>query len=133
MPKSTEETEQMMRNFSRNIRWLKSGPYMSKLSPDDERLFRGWLSIVKVPGFDPDVAMNDYDLRGFWRAWRRGDPLATSAVGPDGHIHYPDIWKTPYHETFSNESRYATRKAPKWTDDGRALIAEDGSVIWSLE
>jgi hypothetical protein len=69
-------------------------------------------------------------MRGFWKGLQDADTQAKSAVDPnDGKLHYPDYWKTPYHETFSNQSKWANEKAPRWTDDDK-LITPDGRVLF---
>ena len=72
----------------------------------EEPAFRKWVKDNKVP-FDPDAkGPQDYDMRGFWKALQAGDEKAKSGIDPnDGKLHYPDYWKTPYHETFSAESQ----------------------------
>lgn len=70
-------------------------------------------------------------MRGFYSALSNGDERASPAVDPnDGRMHYPDYWKTPYHETFSNESQWANPDtAPKWNDKDQ-LITTDGNVLY---
>lgn len=102
------------------------GPYISKLNPADEQTFQKWVKQNNVP-FDPSSTA-DYDMRGFWSALVSKDPRAVTAISPaDGKIHFPDVWKTPYHKTFSNESIYATKSAPHW--EGFKLIDREGNVI----
>ena len=91
--------------------------------------FRSWARSNDVP-FDPKRTLQDYDMRGFWQARQRKDPRAASAIDPhDKRLHYPDTWKTPYHETFSAESRWATPDAPRWRDD-RYLVDKNGRVLF---
>ncbi len=58
----------------------------------------------------------DYDYRGYWQAYKNNDPITKQAMNPnDQSLHYVDKWKTPYHESFSNESMYANPlTAPRW-------------------
>lgn len=94
-----------------------------------EPFFREWVSQNKVP-FDPDAKGSDYDMRGFWRGLVSGDPRAASAVDPnDSRLHYPDYWKTPSHETFSNQSQWATPEAPQWSDQDQ-LVDQSGRIIF---
>lgn len=87
--------------------------YLTQLDPLREAAFLSWVGKNKVP-FDPSPKA-DYDMRGFWAALQQRDPRAVSAVDPDdGRMHYPDYWKTPYHESFSNESKFARSNAPEW-------------------
>ncbi len=67
-------------------------------------------------------------MRGFWKAYTLGDPRAATAVSKfDDQLHFSDVWKTPYHKTFSNQSMYATKDAPQWVGD--KLIDYYGRVI----
>lgn len=118
--------------FKRNSAWLKPGDhtYNTPLSPLQEMRFRQWLAQNNVP-FDPNQKDADYDMRGFWSALQRGDSIAKSAVDPnDNRMHYPDYWKTPYHESFSAESQWADpAKAPHWNEKDQ-LVTPDGAVIY---
>lgn len=117
--------------FDRNKSWLRSGAknFTTALKPDQETAFRGWVKDRGV-NFDPDQQTPDYDMRGFYSALQKGDPRAVSAINPnDQKTHYPDYWKTPYDVTFSNESQWANKFAPKWTDNDQ-LVTHDGTVVW---
>lgn len=117
--------------FRRNQQWVKPGEhvYNAPLTPPEESLFRAWLKANRVP-FEPDAPVSDYDMRGFWKALQAGDPRARSAIDPnDQRLHYPDYWKTPYHETFSNESQWAMPDAPAWNDKDQ-LVAPGGAVLF---
>lgn len=105
--------------YDRNREYVRPGKhvYNTTLVGPGEALFRAWVRRQNVP-FDPDAKTSDYDMRGFWKALKDGDPKATNAVDPnDGKLHYPDYWKTPYHQSFSNESQWATDDAPHWAGD----------------
>lgn len=99
----------------------KTGSFFTTLKPEEEAQFQQWVMANKIP-FDPSPVA-DYDMKGFWKALQSGDPKATQA----GNGHFPDTWKTPYHETFSNESIYATAGAPHW--EGYKLIDNRGVVL----
>lgn len=93
----------------------------------DETAFRGWLKKNNVP-FNADAPVTDYDMRGFYKGLQSGDPKAASAIDPnDSRLHYPDYWKTPYHETFSQESQWATPTAPQWNSLDQ-LISPGGRI-----
>jgi hypothetical protein len=103
-----------------------ANPYRTQLSPAEEKEFQQWRAVTNAPHVDSRQA--DYDMRGFFKALREGDPRATTAVNPsDGQIHYPDDWKTPFHRTFSDRSIYAQPGAPSWHGD--ALVSPDGRII----
>jgi hypothetical protein len=100
-------------------------PYKTPLNPNEEREFHQWVGVSKAPFRDaPD---DDYDMRGYWKALRSGDPRATTAAAPDGTTHYPDTWKTPMHRTFSDESIYAQPGAPSWHGD--VLVSPKGDIV----
>lgn len=91
----------------------------------DELNFRHWVQRNNVP-FDPNDPHSDYDMRGFWQAQQKGDPQAQRDTF--GNMHFPDTWKTPYHETFSNQSMYANPKlAGHWI--GNKFYDATGNLI----
>lgn len=102
----------------------KPGPYITKLPPAEEQAFQTWVKNNNIP-FDPSPTA-DYDMRGYWQA-NRGKMTGTQVSAFDNQLHFPDTFKTPYHATFSNESKYATPNAPHWV--GNRLISKDGQVI----
>jgi hypothetical protein len=117
-------------HYKRNSAYAKKqASYQTELPADQEKQFLAWLAANKVP-FNPADPKSDYDMRGFWAALQKKDPKATSAVDPnDNRLHYPDYWKTPYHETFSNESQWAAKGAPAWNDKDQ-LVMPDGTVVF---
>jgi len=111
------EIQALKDNYSRNRAWAKRGSYQTKLSPRQEQEFQGWVWKNKIPyylHFPPDQSMQDYDMRGFWKDMKAGD---LEAKQDPTTLHFPDKYKTPYHESFSNQSKYATPEAPSWTGD----------------
>lgn len=111
-----------------NQQAAKSGPYLTQLDPFNEASFQQWVAANKVP-FDPSQTA-DYDMRGFYMALKNGDPIAATALNAnDGQMHYPDYWKTPYHQSFSNESKFAGKDAPMWNDRDQ-LEAPSGRVVF---
>ncbi len=114
--------------YERNKKYVKPGvkDFFTQLSPGTEQQFRQWVSHNKVPY---DTAQpywaehnRDYDMRGFYKGLMEGDPHAVSGINPiDKKPHFTDYWKTPYHESFSRESRLATPDAPSWVMDRRLL------------
>jgi hypothetical protein len=141
--------------FDRNQKWVKPGAdgFTTALAPDDEAAYQGWVKKNNVPWRDSPTA--DYDMRGFWQTsqypaqWQALQktgkippdmaPFGTSVDPNDRLPHYPDYWKTPYHETFSNESQWATPDAPAWTNttpnkpegtDADRLVDQDGNILF---
>jgi len=103
---------------------------MAKLSPEQEQAFQQWVQANNVP-FNPKDKYPDYDMRGYYLSLQKGGaPQAT--VNPiDKQLHYPDTFKTPYHESFSNESQWATNGAPSW--QGEKLVSPKGEVIYETK
>jgi hypothetical protein len=115
-------------NTSPYVRPIPS-TYNTPLPPLQEQMFRAWLQANSVP-FDPNAKRSDYDMRGFFSALQQGDPRATSAIDPnDARMHYPDYWKTPLHQTFSNQSQFATPNAPAWNQADQ-LLSSGGRIIF---
>lgn len=119
----------MTENYSRNQQWARMGPYFTELAPHEEQQFQQWARAKGIPSDDPT-----YDNRGFWKGLMTGDPRARTGINPsDQTIHGPDTWKTPYHDSFSNESIYAMPDAPRWkgTDEtGYSLQDKLGRIIF---
>lgn len=104
--------------------------YNTPLSPADEFAYRNWVQQNNVPTDPNSTAPQDYDMRGFYQGLQQGNPKAQSAVDPnDSRLHYPDFWKTPLHQTFSNESQWAPADAPQWTDNDQ-LAKPNGQVVF---
>ena len=107
--------------------------YETKLNPMQEYLFRQWLSEGKNDPrqyFNPNSPNQDYDMRGYFKAIQNKDPRATSGVDPyDNKIHFTDQWKTPTHETFSNQSMWAGNNAPSWNNKDQ-LVDTKGNVVF---
>jgi hypothetical protein len=103
--------------------------FNTQLQPLDEMAFRQWVNQNKVP-FNPEAATSDYDMRGFYRGMQQQHPRATSAVDPyDKQLHYPDWWKTPTHESFSQDSQWAGPIAPRWNQEGSQMVSPGGRIM----
>lgn len=101
----------------------------TRLSPQDEQDFRSWVAQNNVP-FDPSAGVTDYDMRGFWLGLKNGNPHARTGIDPNDHrMHFSDYWKTPLHQTFSNESKWATPGAPHWAQNDQ-LLFPNGTVVF---
>ncbi len=103
--------------------------YDTALDPVSEKAFRGWVAQNRVP-FNPDAGAGDYDMRGFYKDMMAGQPRAQSAVDPnDKRMHYPDYYKTPSHQTFSDQSQWAAPGAPQWNSQDQ-LLSAGGRVLF---
>jgi hypothetical protein len=125
-------------NYARNRQWAKPGNYWTKLNPQQEQQFRGWLKANPSVLFDPDEDKPDYDMRGFWLGLQNGDPHAIRAIDKNDinpatgqpNMHEDDWWKTPYDASFSADSQWGIPgKTPTWVND-RFLQMPNGRVMW---
>lgn len=115
--------------YKRNKGYAKKGEYQTTLQPGEEIAFRRWALANNVP-FNFEQPVQDYDMRGFWKALMSGDPRAATAINPnDKQLHFPDFWKTPYHQSFSRESQWATEKAPTWNEKDQ-LVLPGGQIVF---
>lgn len=99
---------------------------LTKLSPGMESDFMKWVKDNSVP------LTPDYDMRGFYKAMRGGDPRAVTGVNQnDGMLHFTDTWKTPLHHSFSGESIYANpgTQGPRWNPIDQ-LVNAVGQVLF---
>ena len=122
----------MQAAFTQNQQWLAEGDhtYNTQLTPQQEQQFRQWLTQQPQTDFNPSATVNDYDMRGFWKALQAGDPKATTEWNDNTKSkHYPDYWKTPYHRSFSSESQWAGKNAPRWNKKDQ-LVTPDGKVVF---
>lgn len=134
-PKAVSEEEQWLQDasatYARNAKYAVAHPtYQTPLAPQDEAAFRQWVVANKVPFNPADQSPQDYDMRGYWRdVAAAGD--SETAVNPSDHLlHFPDTYKTPFHRTFSAESKYATPDAPTWINDHQLADQRTGDVVW---
>ena len=101
--------------------------FYSTLSPDEEKQFLDDVAAGKLgPG-----PTKDYDMRGFWKALHSGDSRAQTGINAnDKQLHFPDPWKTPYHESFSGESIFASPRAPKWNPQDQLIDPTTNRVVF---
>lgn len=103
--------------------------FNTQLAPLDEMAYRQWVAQNKVPTLPMATEPQDYDMRGFYQGLQQQNPHAMTAMNAnDGLMHFPDYWKTPLHQTFSNESQWAPATAPAWQPDDK-LVAPSGRVV----
>jgi hypothetical protein len=99
-----------------NAQYATAGPYFTPLSKDQENQYQSWLGgVSKMVGHELDPDDLTYDMRGYWKDIVNTGQWDSSAFTTGAH--FPDIYKTPYHPTFSRESRYALPTAPAWLND----------------
>ena len=132
-----DENDLILNYLKRNAPYVSEGDheYSTDLNVAEPG-FRQWVTKNKVP-FDPNAqGPSDYDMRGFYHGAMtgfptdsEGNPKAQQSVNPnDKRMHYSDYWKTPYHETFSDESQWAASTAPKWNQKDQ-LISPGGKIV----
>jgi hypothetical protein len=110
--------------YRHNAPFAKPAPYNTKLNPQQEKAFRGWVLNNHVP-FDVNDPVQDYDMRGFWLS------KAKAGTEPGGGVGYPDTFKTPYDTTFSAESKYATANCPFVWHGDNLVDLRDGTLVFS--
>jgi hypothetical protein len=104
------------------------GPFITPLHERTQLPFKEWVRMNKVP-YDPSPYA-DYDMPGFYLASMGGDPRAKSSISEyDKKMHYPDYWKTPYHQTFSNESQYALADTAPYWKNNQLFDRETGEML----
>lgn len=99
---------------------------VTALDPAAEQQFQLWAENNQAPITD------DYDMRGFWKAYSDGDPQAHTTINNnDGLPHFIDRFKTPLHESFSGESIYANpaSRPPRWNSKDQ-LVTANGRVLF---
>ena len=70
-------------------------------------------------------------MRGYYQQFKSDPEAAKTMINPnDGLPHFTDEHKTPYHATFSNESKYAKPGAPMWDEHDR-LVTPQGQILFS--
>ena len=110
------------------------------MTSSEETRFQAWAKENKIPGEtasgkeDPtfSAADNTYDMRGYWKKYAAEGKTAGGINPADKKWHFTDEFKTPYHETFSAESKYALPSAPHWQGsdkEGWKLVDKNGKVI----
>lgn len=102
---------------------FNSDNFNTELTHEEEIQFLSWFYSMKSQGYIPvNDSGYDYDYRG---AFKSG--FSPSEVGG----HWLDTWKKPNHETFSNESIYATGEYKKYAGswDGDEYIAPDSRIM----
>lgn len=116
-------------NFAKNRTYAKPGDFTTHLPAKDEKTFEAWVAAKHVP-FNPANPVTDYDMRGYWRDIASRGGSETGVNQNDHKLHYPDTYKTPYHQSFSAESEYAAPGAPVWINDHQLADPKTGKVIF---
>ena len=100
---------------------------MITLPPEQEQAFMQWVQANNVP-FNPNDKYPDYDMRGYYLSTLQGGAPQAAVNPATQSLHYPDTFKTPYHESFSSESQWAKEGAPSWQDN--KLVSPTGEVVF---
>lgn len=101
----------------------------TQLNPLEEMAYRQWVAQNGVPTNPDAKGQQDYDMRGFYQGLQQQNPRAQQALNQnDGRMHFPDFWKTPSHDSFSNESQWAPASAPAWNAQDQ-LVSPGGRIV----
>ena len=103
---------------------------LTVLPSEQETAFQQWLKTNNV-NYNPADKYPDYDMRGYYQSLQQGQAEQPGVNPVDLQLHYPDTYKTPYHESFSSESKWALPGAPSW--QGEKLISPAGEIIFETE
>lgn len=122
-----------------NYQNLQPGPnpFATTLTPEEEQ---GFANFAKQTRNLPDVG---YDLKGLYKEANdknlindilQGKNTELAGMNPGTQsFHYTDKYKTPFHESFSRESQYATPEAPQWLENpnqqGFQLVDKQGNIL----
>jgi hypothetical protein len=102
----------------------------TQLSEPDEAAFRQWVAANNVPFTPTAPSARTTTCAASGRACSAAIPRAKTGIDPnDQRLHFTDTWKTPYHESFSGESKFAAPGAPSWNDQDQ-LVAPGGRVMF---
>lgn len=80
------------------------------LNPDKVNDYYKWLEHMGMK------ETPDYDMKGFYDAMTSGTVAGPQVSANDGLPHFTDKFKTPEHESFSSESKFARPGAPSWNE-----------------
>ncbi len=89
-------------------------PYRTKLGMSEDIQYQAWRAANDVPDENTGFS-SEYDMPGFYQEQNQ-DGIVQRLLGAMGSgsatemksdgLHYPDTYKTPFHPTTSNESKY---------------------------
>ena len=79
--------------------------FNTPLSDEDAGRFQNWANVAKRATGINVGDLYDYDMRGYWLNGGHAQPLVKG-------MHFPDTYKKPSHETFSDQSIYHGTMAP---------------------
>ena len=111
----------MIKQLNNVINLLRRGGIVkaqlgTKLTPEEESEFQKWYRYYSSATWNdpnPDAKEHYYDYRGYWKEFVKDNPY--QILTKDTHLY--DKYKLPGHESFSNESIYATSDAGHWEGD----------------
>ena len=100
------------------------------LSKKDMKMFDVWANTPMIDGRLPINDIGAYDVMGYWKEYIK------HGINPnDADNHGPDKYKKPNHPTFSDESKYASKRFPggTWEDDGAFNPAPHTKKLYTRE
>jgi len=133
-----ELLERAIQNGWISSAYMPGGRFQTVLPPHLEDAFQQAVMggmFGQIPHEQIHDPQSDYDYRGFFQALMTHDPRmqgeATSINPNDNALHYTDLFKTPYHHSFSNESQYANpERAPQWNARDQLINPQNQQVVF---
>ena len=91
---------------------INPADYTTRLTPEEQKQFNVWANDMRAKGaINPNDKFQDYDMQGYWKNEVLNN---TDLANGNAEAHFTDKYKMPNHETFSNESIYATGDNAKY-------------------
>lgn len=114
-----------------------SNPFATQLTPEEEQ---GFANFAKQTQNLPSLG---YDLKGLYKEASdknlvndilQGKNTELAGMNPTTQsFHFTDKYKTPFYDSFSKESKYATQDAPQWLENpnnqGFQLVDKQGNIL----
>lgn len=107
--------------------------YRTQLTSNEQKNFDAWAKDMKTKGLiNANDNFQDYDMQGYWKNEVLNN---TNLANGNAQAHFTDKYKMPNHETFSNESMYATGDNAKYAgywDNGKFIAPRNENIMTKL-
>ena len=99
-----------------------ANPFGTELDPESEKEFSQFANQIKqIPTMDFDLrgAFQEAKQKGLVKDLLGGKETELGGINPTTQsFHFTDKYKTPFHSSFSKESKFAQTDAPGWVPNG---------------